>query len=154
MREEEKLRARVAEALASAGVGHGRVSVEVLYMLPDEFVQSYVRLFLRALREDVSGGGMAGEGKASGRAGDRMQRKGKPVGKRKIPGVGGGRRYRTHWVVRDEKALERKRKIDRRLRRIAAEMSKRKVEDEKCGGCGRFIERDYLHCPWCGQGKR
>lgn len=43
----------------------------------------------------------------------------------KIGGVtGGGKRYRTHWLIRDEKAFALKTSIDRKLKRVAAEIER------------------------------
>jgi hypothetical protein len=172
---ENQVRRRVADHLARAGVHERSVATEVLYLLPDTFVQAYMKLFERALG--------LGEGSSLGRgAGDEGQIKAKvkssDVGK-KVGAVGKGRGKRYHagvWVVKDEKAFEVKRRIDKRLRRLVAEIERLMRGDlegltMKCGeyvevrtgegekvrellrgsGCGRFVEPEWDFCAGCGR---
>lgn len=123
---ENEVRRRLADALAAAGVGQGRVSLEILYMLPPEFVRAYTRLFDQALKEELASGG----------GGDRDENvrkaiKGKPRlkarGKERGWSQGaraGGRRYKNHWVVRDEHAFKVKASIDRKLQRMVREIER------------------------------
>lgn len=133
---EEEVRRRLADRLASAGVDQGRVSLEVLYMLPPEFVREYTRLFHKALREDLAGngGGMGkDEGQIKKKAGvvKRHRRVRAEKGEdgyeegedRAVPGSdrgaqAGGKRYKNHWIVKDETALEVKVRVDRKLVRL------------------------------------
>ena len=127
---ENEVRRRYADLLASAGVDSGRLSLEVLYLLPEEFVREYVELFWEALREDIpsAGGGdnvikKAGEVKRNKkvRTGERDEQG--RVREVAVPGSnrgaqGGGKKYKTHWLIKSEVALEVKRRVDRKLVRI------------------------------------
>lgn len=141
---EEEVRRRLAERYASAGVEQGRVSLEVLYLLPPEFVREYVRLFHQALSEDLSGGGGGmgkDEGQIKAKAGVRRRHKRVPATEEQMEegkagpdgetvavegtdrgAQAGQKRYKTHWVIRDEKALKAKSSVDRKLIRIVEGM--------------------------------
>lgn len=160
---ELEVQRRLADYLASAGVAQGRISLEVLYMLPPGFTRAYIRLFERALLEGVSGGGSGDPGrmpaKRRSKAGD--------MNTRSMKGEAGEtKRYRTYWSIKDERAFRLKASVDRKLGRLA-----RDVESElagldngteralTCGECrselaalqeasGRKLLR---HCPYCGE---
>lgn len=129
---EKEVRRRYADLLASAGVNSGRLSLEVLYLLPEEFVREYVELFHQAMREDISAP-LAGDGVVIAKAGEIKKRQAKEkvtddsgevrevaVGGSDRGAQSGGKRYRNHWLVKDELALEVKRRVDRKLLRIIA----------------------------------
>jgi hypothetical protein len=110
---QDAVRVRLQEAMVSAGVGHGRVALEVLYWLPQEFVRDYQELYMRALH--------LGDG-------DDRERPGKDEGrvKAKVKAAKRGKRgsmearakagkYKKEWVVKDEEALEVKRQVDKKL---------------------------------------
>lgn len=140
---EAEVRRRYADLLASAGVNSGRLSLEVLYLLPEEFVREYIELFWEALREDISTGKSGGENpiKKQGEF-----RKGKLKRDRETgeltPGSargaqGGGKKYRNHWLIRSEFALEVKQRVDRKLVRMIG-ITRRDVKRElQEGGRGR-----------------
>jgi hypothetical protein len=109
---DDEVRRKYQDFLASAGISEGRVATEVLYWLPHEFMEGYRELFHQAL--------ILGDGTKSGvnRLGENVVRKvTKERGKKgsmratqgTAPGMGGG------WVIRDERALEVKRRVDRAL---------------------------------------
>lgn len=162
---ELEVQRRLTEALVAAGVSHGRISLEVLYMLPPEFVEAYTRLFWQAFQEPLRESG-SGKGPNGGNT------------KKKVPSTvvssgvmsaanNGGKRFRTYWTIRNEDAFNRKKAIDRALKRLA-----RKVdmgpggkaganEDDDagrpCSGCGldlRPLESAsgtrFRYCPHCG----
>lgn len=109
----DKVRIRLQEILNSAGVDQGRVGIEVLYWLPAEFVRLYEELFMRGLHlGDGDDGEKAGEDEGRIIAKVKSDRRGK---KGSMAAQGGGKRYKTEWVVKDEQALEIKRRVDRRL---------------------------------------
>jgi hypothetical protein len=109
---DDEVRRKYQDFLASAGISENRVATEVLYWLPHEFMEGYRELFHQAL--------ILGDGTKSGvnRLGENVVRKvTKERGKKgsmratqgSAPGMGGG------WVIRDERALEVKRRVDRAL---------------------------------------
>jgi hypothetical protein len=129
---------RLANALSSAGLSSSRVATELLYMLPRPFVLAYARLFDSALKEDTAHSVISPTSKGMGKA----------------SGKGGG--SEGHFVVRDERAMSRKKRVDKSLRKLAREIlaeSKAKPHDEKCASCGRYLQdANWSYCPWCGKG--
>lgn len=158
--------ARVAEALSAAGVDTRRVALQVLYYLPDSFVQLYEELFDRALRiagEAPTGTEAGALGKApsgtSGSKGNKTQLRG-----------GQGKKYKNIWVVKDDDALDLKHRVDKRLRALAREIQtelafgRQAGEDvglgrvlgkycpgNGCGGKGRLKSESWRFCPDCGK---
>lgn len=152
---DDKLRRRLAEVLSSAGVNANRVALEVLFMLPAEFVRGYSDLFHRALNTTEDGMGARNDAKSElGRA----------------QGAGGGgakakKGTRGVFLVRDDRALGEKERVDRTLRKLARQMRDSgnagtgKSEVSRCGegveetarGCGRWVENAWKFCPHCGK---
>ena len=73
--------ARFTDMMASAGVGHNRMGVELLYFIPTQFRDAYVRLFRRALKGDDS------DVDASGRRNAEVGVLGKAAGKNDASGT-------------------------------------------------------------------
>lgn len=159
---DEKLRRRLAEVLSSAGVNANRVALEVLFMLPAEFVRGYSDLFHRALNTTEDGAGERNDSKAE---------LGKAAGKRTAEGRGAARKgkgSRGVFLIRDEKALGEKERIDRQLRKLARSMRDAgaagtgKGEVARCGegveqaeaGCGRWVEVSWKYCCHCGKDQK
>lgn len=157
---EDQVRRRITDLLASAGVSRSRINLEVLYMLPPEFVRMYVDLFDRALGDPISragdGGKDEGRIKASGKSKD-------PMRARSRAGAQGGKRFVAgSWPVKSEAALEEKRKLDRSLVRGveralraagsmgAGKKGSSKLDPPRCGTCGRIQSNDWLRCPFHG----
>lgn len=153
---EAEVRRRYSDLLASAGVDSGRLSLEILYLLPEEFVREYTELFWQALREDISGinSGTGGEqqGLVIAKAGDMRKRKPRKRGEDgeflepAVPGSdrgaqGGGKRYRNHWIIKSEEALEVKRRVDRKLLRVIG-TTRRAVRRGDAEGQANHGERD------------
>lgn len=113
---EREVRRRVSDYMAAAGVPHGRIAVEILFMLPPDFVRAYRKVWERALRPDVQGV-VAGEGieKAPNSKAGR-ERQGWAAGAKR------GKGYANHWVVKDEETLKLKASVDRKLGRLASEL--------------------------------
>lgn len=155
----------------SAGLPQGRLSLEVLYLLPDSFVDAYVKLFWEALAEVGSGGAGKGSGEAnvvaSGVSSERRGHGGKD-GHGSLQSRGGGKKYKNTWLLRNEKALKAKDSIDHVLVQLAQEIDGElrasrkggkpsdkgsKVQEAKrCGasGCGRFNGAKSNFCSNCG----
>lgn len=66
-------------------------------------------------------------------------------------------------VIRSERALWARYKLDRKIKRLVADMHNALVDldshsantskplKRKCSGrCGKFGDPDHLYCPWCG----
>lgn len=126
---EREVRKRLAETMSSAGVNQGRISMEVLYWLPENFARLYMQMVDKALKMDdgvgSSMGGQSGdEGQIKARVGTGPA-KGKQVGglftrESGAHARGTGKRYRQHWLVKDEAAFKLKGQIDRKLQELAA----------------------------------
>lgn len=141
---------KVAEVLASAGVDTRRVALQVLYYLPDSFVELYEELFDRALRiagEAPTGTEAGALGKApsgtSGSKGNKTQLRG-----------GQGKKYKSTWVVKDDDALDLKHRVDKRLRALARDMQSEMTfgRSQADDGVGVILGK---YCPGqgCGKGK-
>jgi len=140
---DDKLRTRLAEIRAAAGVPHAQISLEVLYFLPEGFLKQYQELFTKALKSD---GGEDARNRSQAEAGT--------VGKATGNHFGGSpRRYKKAFVVLDERALDIKTQIDKRLRMIGREiragLAGELVEAEtmRCGQCGTFVQGRWKYCP-------
>lgn len=186
---EDRVRRRVAEILSAAGIPSSAIALQSLFLMPPDFADAYQELFHRALRGaegEGSGTGVgAGGGLGSGEWVDeekaeameariRAERRGTaPPGMRTKSGqetaslharrgVGKGRRHRTVWTVRDERALEMKGRIDRKLRRLGRELrgflgdEGETLAARRCSGrsCKRFVELEWRFCPHCGADQR
>jgi len=145
---DDKLRSRLAEIRASAGVPHSQISMEVLYFLPEMFLKQYQAMFMQALKSD---GGEDARNKAQADTGE--------VGKATGGRTGGqGRRYKKSFVVLDERALELKTTIDKRLRAVArdirASLAGEDVVNQRrqsqCTRCGTFLQSQWRYCPLDG----
>lgn len=140
---DDKVRARLAEIRAAAGVPHSQISLEVLYFLPEGFLTHYQALFTRALKSD---GGEDQRARSQAEAGQ--------VGKATGGTTGGApRRYKRAFVVLDEKALDLKSSIDKRLRMIGRDIrsglagEEMDRADRRCPSCGTFVQNRWKFCP-------
>lgn len=133
-RVEEEVRKRVLALLSNAGLPEVDVAREVHYWMPQEFMEFYRDLFLRAVK--LEGRGREGLSRVNSN-GDRVS-----VGDNRRVGVGtvrrrkresdeayaertrgnmgrgatdGGKKYKNHYTVKDEEAFKLKTLIDRRL---------------------------------------
>lgn len=114
---EDQVRLRLQARLAAAGVAEGDVAKEVLFWLPMEFVREYEQLWARALElgDRSSLGAMSGdEGRSVKKVKSSLHTR---RGRGEARG-GGGKVYRGEWIVKDEIALEIKKRVDRRLKGI------------------------------------
>jgi hypothetical protein len=144
---DDKVRSRLAEIRAAAGVPHAQVSLDVLYFLPEKFLNAYQNLFSKALRAD------SGEDQRA-----RSQREAGEVGKATGGRTGGSaRRYKRAFVVLDERALDIKTLVDKRLRSMAREVEAMmeggvlgKTESARCPSCGAFVQDRWNYCPMEG----
>lgn len=154
--EERMRRAILADMAQAGGWPEGRLSMEVLYLLPRDFINSYIQLFHTALKEQapvVSGKGMdsVGAGKAKGAASGLQTGRGKNG--TRLQAQGGGKKYKTQWMINSERALAKKQRIDAQLRELAIEMSRQGGEAGQCRKCRKFLRAAWKFCPGCGAPK-
>lgn len=156
-RVEDEVRRRIAQHAVSAGVDRGRIELEVLFLLPSNFVRQYQELFHMAL-EDPTGG--KGAGKDEGR----IKASGKPKDKVRGTAADGshsaksGKRFVAgHWPIRSEAALSAKQKLDKELvaaveKAIGAARNPNGTvpsgATRQCESCGRFQQAEWVRCPF------
>lgn len=143
---DDKLRARLAEIMAAAGVPHSEIALEVLFFLPKDFLNAYEQMFTRAVKAD---GGESRRAEAQANAGE--------VGKARGTGAKTtGKRYKKTFVIMDQKALDLKSRMDKRLRMMGREISAGLVGEpgqvgslgpHACGTCGTFLQAQWKFCP-------
>jgi len=171
----EDLKIQILKELsASGGLAQNRIALEVLYLLPQVFIEQYTTLFFEALREDAKGTDLearAGEMtvKLKDRKGEQSRAKVRANTGRQNEGVvargaqgEGTKRYRNAWVIRNEKALKVKTEVDRKLRLLSVEIAtslkpEGHIEStRRCvgPGCGRYLKNEWRYCPSCGAGSR
>lgn len=149
---------RFTEMMASAGVSHGRMALELLFFVPDSFRDAYAQLFYKAFAgKDDGGTGARGAATAEAAAVGKASGKG-------LQGLGGAKRksFKRYWVVADDHALELKERIDKRLRAMARdimeelEMGERsnqvRERGNRCDECGRLLQAGWKYCPNDGAG--
>lgn len=157
---EDFVRRRIAEALRNDGQSRYKIGLEILLLLPNDFVRNYEQLFHKALM-------VGDEGSRTGKMGDEsgktsVSAPGNKAGVMAVGAGGGAKRYRTYGFVANEQALELKQTVDRKLRVLSRDMDDfltRKSEAElkneavlatTCGGCRQFVESSWKFCPQCG----
>lgn len=169
---------RLAEFMGSAGLRQSEIALAVLYLLPKDFRDAYEALYHRALKVEGDKGAreswielkgddegmestrLGGVGKASGARRSRLK-EGETLGG--MAGASGGKTYKRAWTIADEKALEMKSRVDKRLRKMARELrgfleeaeggaEDRVGEQKQCRGknCKKFLDSGFKYCPWCG----
>lgn len=168
--EKDRLDRALAEILASAGVPSSRIALEVLFLLPDRFVDVYSEVFEASLIAPVKA-----PGEAAGLAGELGRAPGSTSALRgTVSQVSGtGKKYKRIWVIKSEEALALKNRMDKRLRAMGREMELELEEIRRhgsgegagegssraggmssqasCGRCGKLVREDYRFCPSCGQ---
>lgn len=149
---QRELEKRLTEMFAAGGVSEARTALEIVYMLPDSFREEYMKLFHRSL-------GMAdGQTGVRGKAQESTAALGRAPGK--TPG-GGGKKFKTYWVVRDESALDLKGSIDKRLRALARDIrteleagdaeARGATTRPRCPRCSGIVALGWKFCASCGQ---
>jgi hypothetical protein len=142
---DDKVRARLAEIRAAAGVPHAQVSMEVLYFLPRGFLEAYATIFSLALKSDAGGDATA-----------RAQQEAGALGKARGRGAKtNGKRYKRSFVVLNEQALDLKEAMDKRLRNIGRDAMqalsggdfKAGAAETRCASCGMFLQAGWKFCP-------
>lgn len=144
MEAEEIRRRYAAELLSSGGLVEGRLSLEVLFLLPSEFVVSYTGLFNRALVEQASVQRREALGRATVKTGGGLGGK-----------AGTGKKHKEYWSIKDERAFDLKTAVDKALHELAKDMQTGgggKSHTQQCSGarCGRFMKKGWRFCPNCG----
>jgi hypothetical protein len=159
---QDEVRRRLAAHHAAAGVPSQQIALEVLFLLPSEFVRAYSELFWKALGDPISpqGDGGKDEGRVKARGISNS-----PMNTRKMRGAqSGGKRFVARvWPVRSEEAVKAKNNLDKRLIRAVEDAHKTlrtaqdrsgQVDDEaagavkQCQSCGVLQNRTWLRCPF------
>lgn len=151
---QDEVRRRIVAYHAAAGVPRQNIALEVLFLLPPEFVRAYQELFWQAVSDPISpqgdGGKDEGRIKAKGTSRD-------PMRARSMGGAAPGKRYiQSNWPVRDPRAADAKSKLDRSLvrsvTRVLSELRGTQVDEQvkqrRCGECGQFLKAEWLRCPF------
>lgn len=152
---------RIAEMVSSGGLTMGRGAIEILYLLPPDFVEAYTELFHQALTGTDGGSGARGEAAAKTRA----------LGRAPGKAAKNTRRFRGLWTIGSEKALQNKELADKRLRTLARDIKrglqqleqeelakgkkgakgmKQFLERSHCPNCRQFVKIEWKYCPSCG----
>lgn len=159
---EKKARDMFTDMMAGAGVHADRMALEVMYWLPQDFLDLYQELYTRALRG--TDGGTGDRGKAAQTTGE--------LGKAARKTAGGqGKKYKKYWTVADEQVLELKSRVDKRLRSMTREIrdtlteydikggekvigtGRVKAAAAQCVDCGILLAVHWKFCPRCGLSK-
>lgn len=114
------------ELRESGGLSSGRLGLEILYLLPDDFVTFYTKLFHEALDEGLSnkgssgGGGINSLGEELPAAVISKGRTGTVLGSdTRLQAQGSGKKYRnTGMTIRSERALRVKSTVDKALQEL------------------------------------
>lgn len=169
--EDDRVRIRIAEIMSSAGVGYNQIALEILYLLPSDFINNYIRMWERAFGPAVRAPGdqMLRDGEL-GKAPTQTARKGQMVG----AGSGGSaKRWKRIVSIRDERALRLKDRVDKRLRGISRDMrDELSLMESKagrrggvevvgssevvtqCKKCGKIQAEGWAFCPYDGSPNR
>jgi hypothetical protein len=134
------------------------MGLELYYMMPKAFIDAYEEVFIRAFggKDD---GGVNARGQSQAESGVLMK------GKTAVRGSA-GKKFKRHWTIADETAVELKDRIDKRLRGLARDirMELETAEGEEgslsgggggagsrqCAGCGRLLSSSWKFCPFDG----
>lgn len=134
--------------------------------IPEALVTAYDVLWVKSYGTDAAFIGDPNSltrgvgGKAVGKGNQmRMSSSDEKLARAGASGKGGGAGSRKS-IIKDERAFEFKRKMDKRMRRMAVEidhwlrfsapMDKGSEDSLKCSGCKRYCERDWRFCARCG----
>jgi len=158
---DRKVRDRLTEIFAAAGMKSNRAALELLYLLPPDFISAYEAVFEKALKLD--GSSATGALKDAAELGKAKGGTSATVGKKTQLSGGAGKKYKLYWVVKNDSALELKHALDKKLRRLARELRADLSDSEvmaaggkvagkcRCDRCGMIMSRDWNFCPGCGQ---
>lgn len=155
------VRDRLTEIFAAAGLSSNRAALELLFLLPRDFLETYEKLFERALKLD--GASAAGALKNAAVLGKSKGGTSATTGRKTQLSSGGGKKYKTFWLIKDDGALALKHTLDKKLRRLGREVQNDlddlqdmadgvEVKGKcRCGRCGMIMAKDWNFCPGCGQ---
>jgi len=173
-------RSMAYELRESGGLASSRLGLEILYLLPDDFVQFYGALFHRALNvgdASVMHGRSGGVEKALGNTGTVLG------SDTRLQSSGSGKKFKnTPMAVGNEDMLKLKQRLDGRLVQLQREFaeymgiglqgsSRDGGQSQALGGetqvsrtsmpvtiqcrntrCRSFLKREWDYCPRCGTG--
>lgn len=126
--------------------------------VPDPLVQAYEALWIKCYGSEAVVIGDPSVIRGVGK-GNQMRMKDSDERVTRSGANGGGDRGGSRRsIIKDERTFEFKRKIDKRIRRLAKEIDSymrgmRAGEDEegrRCWSCQKFMEEGWIFCPACG----
>lgn len=165
-------RSMAYELRQSGGLASGRLGLEILYLLPDDFVQFYGSIFHRAFNvgdSSVMHGRSGGVERASGNTGTVLG------SENRLQAQGSGKKWKnTPMTIGSEKVMKLKQRMDKELERITHDaktelqamgeggqglersgtsMSERETHRQCTNGvCRSFLKAGWKFCPRCGTG--
>ena len=156
------------ELRESGGLASSRLGLEILFLLPDDFVQIYGALFHRALAvgdDSVMHGRSGGVDKAKGRTGMQLgtadrggqaSATGKKFKNQRIPIASDRMLTIKEGVDKELMMLTRKIKnaMAARPGEVTEGMGKTKGKTAQCTNisCRSFLNAEWRFCPRCGDG--
>lgn len=149
------------DMMAAGGVDHRRMAQELLFFLPRGFCDAYEQLWYRGVAAKGTDGGSDERGRSNLAKAELGRADGGRTG-----GAGKRRSHKKYWVIADERALEIKDRVDKRLRGLAREIQQelKEIDSERTGGkekvegrsartcsdCGRLVGEGWKYCPYDG----
>lgn len=145
------------QSTVDAGLSARSVAAEVLLMLPRGFTDAYEQLFIRIYG---SGGAAVQDADTVTAPARRTARLSSNATETRGAAKSGGRKQgvSNKTVIRDGRALAAKEATDRKLRKLARELSLILAERDdvptlvrRCTGptCRKWAEDAWVWCPWC-----
>jgi hypothetical protein len=151
----------VKRVLISSGLGlsASELGDEVLRSMPEKFVFAYELLWLSAFGRSVGGRSSGGvvEPNVVSKARRVTRVSTNQTETRGGAKAGGMQGLSDRDVISNEIALEKKRRIDRKLRALARDIRSfisretDRAGNRRCSSCKRFGDDEWVYCPWDGR---
>jgi RNA polymerase-binding transcription factor DksA len=147
-------RQRLAKALAAGGLSEQQVAAEVLLLLPAEFLTAYEVLYLETWQK-ASGSISVGDENAEVPVATKWRVSTNQTETRGTASTKGRGSLSKGLGVKSTRAAATKDWADRKLRKLAREISMRLSDEDapirRCAGrCRRLAEDTWNYCPNCG----
>lgn len=148
------VRQRVAKALAGAGLAEQQVAAEVLLLLPESFLTAYEVLYLETWQK-ASGSISYGDEAAENPVATKWRVSTNQTETRGTASTKGRGSISKGMGIKSTRAQMTKEWADRKLRKLAREISARMNDEDgsvrRCAGkCRRLAEDTWNYCPNCG----
>lgn len=134
--------------LLAAGHAPSSIAAEVLLLLPEDFVRAYEGLYtdMIGVKRDDNPDSARSSAKRAVRVSTGQEPQMNTVG------GAGGRGFGPRSPVSSDEAQSIKSRVDRKLRKIARELTKgERSNPRRCTGknCRKWAEPDWVWCPYC-----